>query len=82
MHKVMIDEKSRISMQYQRKWKVVRTGEHFEIARVVWKALSTSLKEKKNLKNFNRHLKFNLRTLNLVNFEKGNDLTRGDCTCS
>ena len=72
MHKVMFDEKSRISMQYHLKRKVGRNGEHFEIARVrtevarhslhyrgpvVWNALSKDLIEQSNLKAFKRHLK-------------------------
>ena len=91
MHKVIFDEKSRISMQYHQRRKVGRNGEHFEITRVrtevgrhslgyrgpvVWNALSTNLKEERNLKTFKRRLKSNLKTLKLVNFAKGTTFNR------
>ena len=44
MHKVMFDEKSRISMQYHLKRKVGRNGEHFEIARVITEVERHSLR--------------------------------------
>ena len=86
MHKVMFDKKSRISLQYHLKREIGRMGEQFEIARirtevgrhslryrgpVAWNALSTNLKEQRNLKTFKCHLKSNLGILNQINFAKG-----------